>query len=358
MDNALIDRLILYVLCTSVYLMRVDGYYAVVPILVAVILGEFSGYFENVRLKTCCFFGFAVLCLLRPEFILFLPVLSYDMPISQWWWLLFALAPIYEVFSKGHVTDSVFTLIFVLFAMLMKHRTATFEKTQSDYIGLRDTAKELSMRLSDKNKELRDKQDYEVNVATLNERNRIARDIHDSVGHLLSSAILQVGALMAVCPDDVLKLRMSTLKETLSQGMDDVRASVHQLYDESIDLYTEIRTIVGNFTFCPVTLDYDVESDPDRSIKYAFIAVLKEALSNVMRHSNATAVNITVREHPGLYQLIIKDNGSKISVKNSKDLEGGIGLANIAERISALRGILNINDKNGYTLFISVPKGR
>jgi hypothetical protein len=64
MDNALIDRLILYVLCTSVYLMRVDGYYAVVPILVAVILGESSGYFENVRLKTCCFFGFAVLCLL------------------------------------------------------------------------------------------------------------------------------------------------------------------------------------------------------------------------------------------------------------------------------------------------------
>jgi signal transduction histidine kinase len=355
MDNALLDRLILYVLCTSVYLLRVDGYYAVVPILAAVVADTFCDYFKNVRVKLCCFAGFVVLCFFKPQFILFLPVLSYDLPIPQWWWLLLNLLPVCAVISQGHVADGIFTLLFILLGMLMKYRTVTFEKTQSDYISLRDTTKELSMRLSDKNKELRDKQDYEVNVATLNERNRIACDIHDSVGHLLSSAILQVGALMAACPDEAMKTGLGTVKDTLSQGMDSVRTSVHQLYDESIDLYTEIRTIVRNFTFCPVTLDYTVESDPDRNIKYAFIAVVKEALSNVMRHSNATSVCITLREHPALYQLVIKDNGN--NTKQCKILDGGIGLANIADRISALGGILNINEKSGFILFISVPKG-
>ena len=52
--------------------------------------------------------------------------------------------------------------------------------------------------MEQKNKELLEKQDYEIQVATLNERNRIAREIHDSVGHLLSRSILQLGALKAV----------------------------------------------------------------------------------------------------------------------------------------------------------------
>ncbi len=195
-----------------------------------------------------------------------------------------------------------------------------------------------------------------MNVATLNERNRIAREIHDNVGHLLSSSILQVGALMVLCTDEEFKKKIIAVKDTLSQAMESVRKNVHGLYDESIVLYTEIRTILCNFTFCPVTFDYEIESDPDRNLKYAFIAVVREELSNVIRHSNATAVNITFCEHPALYQLIIKDNGSGAKVGERSD--GGIGLANIADRISALGGILNINDENGFKIFISVPKGR
>lgn len=366
MDNALLDKLILYVICTSVYLLRVDGYYEVVPILTAVLTGTLCGYFKNISLKLFCFAGFSTLCLFRPEFILFLPVLSYEVPLPRRWWLMLSLFPVCGAVFNGRLTEGLFTLFFILLGLLLKYRTTTFEKTQNDYIRLRDSTKELSMRLSDKNKELLEKQDYEVNVATLNERNRIAREIHDNVGHLLSSSILQVGALIAVCTDEFLKTRLGIVKDTLSQGMDSVRTSVHALYDESIDLYTEVRTITKDFTFCPLTLDYAVDSDPDRNVKYAFVAVVKEALSNVIRHSNATAVNITLCEHPALYQLVIKDNGNYRSIGNYRDIAGkkgnesgeGIGLANIADRISALGGILNIDDKNGFKIFISVPKGR
>jgi len=54
----------------------------------------------------------------------------------------------------------------------------------------------MAMLLRQKNRELIEKQDYEIRLATLNERGRIAREIHDHVGHLLSRSILQIGALM------------------------------------------------------------------------------------------------------------------------------------------------------------------
>ena len=216
---------------------------------------------------------------------------------------------------------------------------------------MRDTTKEFSLQLEGKNRELMEKQDYEINLATLNERNRIARDIHDSIGHLLSNSILQTGALMATCKNETLYNNLNTLKNTLIAGMDSVRESIHGLYDESVDLYTEVRALIDNFHFCEILLDYDMESNLDKKIKYALLSIIKEALSNVIRHSDATGVKLTLREHPALYQLIIKDNGSKKEVSSE-----GIGLKNIKQRVDSLKGIVNIRYENGFMLFISIPK--
>jgi signal transduction histidine kinase len=235
----------------------------------------------------------------------------------------------------------------------MKHRSFLLEKTKSKYNALRDTTKEFSLQLENKNKELMEKQDYEINLATLNERNRIARDIHDSVGHILSNAILQTGALMATCRDEVMKERLTVLKDTLSSGMDSVRSSVHDLYEESIDLYTETKRLCDGFDFCEIALDYDMDSNPDKKVKYTMLSVVREALSNIIRHSDATQVRITLREHPALYQLIVRDNGTKKAPDGD-----GIGLKNIAQRVESVGGLVNIGYDKGFTVFVSIPKAR
>ena len=89
-----------------------------------------------------------------------------------------------------------------------------------------------------------------------------------------------------------------------------------------------------------------------KAIKYCFIAIIKEALTNVAKHSNATNVSILVREHPSLFQLIIADNGTKLPISDYT----GIGLTNMQERIANLKGTIQINKKNGYRIFISIPK--
>jgi signal transduction histidine kinase len=189
-------------------------------------------------------------------------------------------------------------------------------------------------------------------LATLNERNRIARDIHDNVGHMLSRSILQVGALLAVNGDENTKTGLNSIKETLSEAMDSIRNSVHNLHEESIDLNMELQKIIDNFTFCPVNFEYSIENAIDRNIKYSFISIIKEALANVIKHSNATLISITIREHPAIYQLIVKDNGNKPTSK----IGNGIGLKNIEDRVTSLNGNVNISSSSGFKIFISIPK--
>ncbi|HBL84829.1 MAG TPA: two-component sensor histidine kinase [Clostridiales bacterium] len=210
----------------------------------------------------------------------------------------------------------------------------------------------MALMLEIKNKELIEQQDNEINLATLNERNRIARDIHDNVGHMLSSSILQIGAILATAKDDTTKESLKSINTTLSNAMTSIRDSVHDLHEQSIDLYNEVRILVDKFTFCTVDLDYDVQSNPEKKLKYCFITVIKEALSNVIKHSNATKVSIILREHPALYQLVIQDNGTKPDRENSV----GIGLTNIKDRVAAFNGNVNIMADKGFRIFISISK--
>ncbi|HHW48725.1 MAG TPA: two-component sensor histidine kinase [Clostridiaceae bacterium] len=210
----------------------------------------------------------------------------------------------------------------------------------------------MSIRLTKQNRELIEKQDYELHLATLNERNRIAREIHDNVGHLLSSAILQTGALLMVTKDEKLRKCLKDLNDTLSQAMNNIRNSVHELYDESVDLNVKIEELVKQFTFCELSYEYGIYSNPDKKLKYAFISIVKEALSNIARHSNADRASIVLREHPAFYQLMIRDNGT---AKNYSTDEG-IGIKNMIDRVHSFNGNINITTKNGFEIFISIPK--
>lgn len=175
----------------------------------------------------------------------------------------------------------------------------------------------------------------------------------DGIGHLLSNSILQVGAMMAVCGDEKMRGMLATLKDTLTAGMDGIRDSIHGLYDDSIDLFTETKALTDNFDFCEISLDYDINGNPPSKTKYALLYIIKEALSNVIKHSEASAVTVTMKEHPALYQLVIRDNGTKRGPAGD-----GIGLESIRQRAQSLGGITNYSSENGFTVFVSIPKER
>jgi signal transduction histidine kinase len=350
--NRYIDKITVFLLCVVFYAQVHFNFYIVVPIICIIIVSAFQSYVDNNIIRFIVVVLYCAISVFYPVFLFFLPLACYDLFMTKWQpGLLIALIPTAAGFQTMPIASCVFISLLTALSYLIKRRTILLEKVRAEYIALRDSTKEFSLRLEGKNKELMEKQDYEINLATLNERNRIARDIHDSIGHLLSNSILQTGALMATCRDDALRERISTLKNTLVTGMDSIRESIHDLHDESVDLYAEVKALTEGFQFCEITLEYDMDSSPERKVKYTVLSVVKEALSNIIRHSDATFVKLTLREHPALYQLIVKDNGHK------KETEGdGIGLKNITQRVESLGGIVNISYDSGFAVFVSIPK--
>lgn len=350
--DTLFNRAILLICSCALVALGSVNFFSVVAFLAAVSVSAFNYYFSNKYFKIAAIGIFTIVSFYCTDFFYYYPLVYYDAFTKNGIGLFF-LAGAAMLFNIKNLPINMGLILVILFGLsgLLKRNEVLVKHLNNDYRALQDTTRENALLLENKNKDLMEKQDYEVNLATLNERNRIAREIHDNVGHLLSRSILQVGALMAVHKDDYVRNDLSELRETLSKAMDSVRNSVHDLHDESIDCYTQICALTDTFDFCEVHLDYDIEGNPIKEQRYAFIAIVKESLFNVMKHSNATIVNIRLREHPALYQLIIEDNGNQI--KNNRS---GIGLQNITDRVEALNGNLNIDRNNGFHIFISIPK--
>ena len=362
---SLLDKLIVFMLCITVYLTNNRDEYAVVIVLAAIIFAALESFMDSELYNFIVFCAAAGICFFVPHAAFFLPLFAYDLCSTKWQWFIpMAVIPVSQFLSGAKVLSFFLILSFLLLSCILKKRTVMSDKKQYQYNLLRDEITEKQIQLEESNRDLLEKQDYEVHLATLNERNRIASELHDSIGHVLTRSILQTGALMAICPDESTRQSLGALQHSLSVGMDEVRASIHDLHDDSVDLYDEVRARVNEFTFCPVTLRYSVENPPDKKIRYAFLSILKEGLANIARHSNATAAAVVVFEHPALYQLIIRDNGSQ-TASTSRIIESseftpcetvGMGLPGIQKRVEKLGGNVVFRKINGFEIFVSVPK--
>lgn len=253
--------------------------------------------------------------------------------------------------ADNSVIGGIFIILLVVCATLLQYAIVRNSQLIEELKTIRDSSKERELLVEEKNRTLRDNQDAQIYMATLKERNRIAREIHDNVGHMLTRSILQVGAIKTINTNDVLAEPLNGLHETLNTAMASIRSSVHDLHDESIDLRSAITEITASVSEFIINLDYDMGYDIPRNIKYCFISIIKEAVNNAIKHSNATRMDILVQEHPAFYQLLIQDNGTDITLSCD-----GIGLTNMKDRVNSLNGNIKISTDNGFKILISIIK--
>lgn len=222
----------------------------------------------------------------------------------------------------------------------------------------RDDSIELEEILKNKNKALLLEQDQQVHLATLAERNRIAREIHDNVGHLLSRAILLLGAITTVNKDEAIAPQLKMLSDTLDESMEKMRSSVHDLHDDSIDLRRNIDEILSELSSFTVNTDLDLEEDLPTPVKLSIIGILKEAVTNIIKHSNGDSVSVIFHQNYSFCTISITDNGTLSSEqKQTIFTEGyeGIGLTNIKNRAKSLGGEANFYLNDGFTVFARLP---
>lgn len=247
--------------------------------------------------------------------------------------------------------ELIILLVSSALAVYLSYMTHTCDELRKKNYRMRDDNEEFRMLAAQKNELMRRQQDDGITMATLAERNRIAREIHDNVGHLLSRSILQMGALQAVYKEEPLASSLREVSATLNESMTSVRNSVHDLHNESIDLRKAVEDIIERQDRVKIKFDYDMRPEVDREVKYAIISIVTESLENVRKHSDADLVKIAIIEHPAFYRILVSDNGHPGKVH-----ESGIGLHNMKSRIDELGGIINFSANDGFTVHATIPK--
>jgi len=120
-----------------------------------------------------------------------------------------------------------------------------------------------------------------------------------------------------------------------------------------------------------VDLDLDIDENMNRQIKYVIIGVCKEAISNIMKYSVNSNVDIKLIWHPSMYQLVIHDyyqmpddeSGKKVRNNSSGDNalssyisnSSGMGLEGIRNRVESVDGLVRIMDDDGFKVFVTIP---
>ena len=260
-----------------------------------------------------------------------------------------------------------FTILLIFMAIYLSIKSEKASILSRNYHRLRDDSSEKSERLLSQNLSLEKAKEDEIYTAQLSERNRIAREIHDNVGHMLSRALLQTGAMLAIHKEEPVHSELADLRSTLDTAMNNIRSSVHDLHDESIDLnagieqMTELLRNSGRFK---VNVDIDTDRNMPRDIKYAILGIAKECITNIHKHSRNPEVDIKIIEHPSMYQIVIYDYDPEASGRQSAGsgeyeapdiYTDGIGLANIRSRVDSLGGKLSITTDDGFKVFVTIP---
>lgn len=324
------------------------------------------------RASEAASYAYIIAAVFVPPFMPFAPLAFYDIARRVRRERIWPALAIGAVFVCALVADLrggvlttrtlLLTAILSIAATLLSLRTAQLEREQDRMRRTRDKLQERALVLEARNRDLADRQDYEVELATLAERARIAREIHDNVGHQLTRASLQTEALRVVHANEPgVAADFADVKRTVDEALQLVRASVHALNDNAVDLSVQLERIVEGARSDggpQIELEVMTEHAP-ANVANCFAAVLREALSNTMRHAHAKTITVRCMEHPSFYQLIVTDDGTGGVQASGRGAAEGMGLGSMRERVEALGGTFTAGPRagaGGWRVFATVPK--
>ena len=351
--DEILDKLILLGFCFVLMLSSTGTSNPVVALLAAITVASLGIFIENKKLLLAIFAAVFLLSLKEYGMFFFFAVFLYDMVCQNMYAAAVPFLLLFLIRLPKDPQQIVLWLSISLLALVLVKKTKERHSLREKLIQTRDQGEELNLMLQEKNKHLLEKQEYEIHLATFRERNRIAREIHDNVGHLLSRSLLMTGALLAVTKEEEVKGQLVRMKETLDQAMSSIRESVHGLYEDSIDLRHSIEELAESLRQrYEVKMEYDMSDFASSRVKYCLLATAKEAASNILKHSNGDQVRMSFIEHPAFYQLLIEDNGTD----QKKEWDSGIGLKSMKERAQLLGGTFRVYTQSGFRIFMTIPK--
>lgn len=209
------------------------------------------------------------------------------------------------------------------------------------------------------NKKLRE---YAMTIASMTEikeRNRLAREIHDTLGHALTGIIAGLDASIVTMDyaPEATKEQLSKIRAAAQHGIKDVRRSMHMLRPEDLEtlpLKEAVGKVVREFgetSGVKIQLQFDNFPEKLREDQIEVLyRIVQEALTNASRHGHATEVKIFMVQENEYLKILIRDNGV-----GCEHIKKGFGLHHMSERVGMLGGRLDYWSDKGFVLEIELP---
>lgn len=214
-------------------------------------------------------------------------------------------------------------------------------------------------QLSVLNEQLRAYAAESERMAETRERNRLAREIHDTLGHALTGIAAGADACIAMLDisPKMARKQMEQIAATARQGINDVRRSVRALRPDALERFqlsealNKLCSDMQQTSHASIFLELQSEKirlSPDE--EDAVYRIVQESITNAIRHGEASEIYIHISCENRRMQIIIQDNGC-----GCKTINPGFGLRHMRERLSLLNGTLKVNGRNGFRIEAMIP---
>ena len=229
----------------------------------------------------------------------------------------------------------------------------------------------LNERLRNANNRLRENAVELERLAEIRERNRLAREIHDTLGHTLTGIIMGLEAVLVIfetAPEEARK-RIAAIVQTAREGLNDVRSSIKSLRPDALEkrsLEEALQSLIANFhLITSAEIDFKQDAGPllfAGDEEDTLYRIIQEGMTNSVRHGHATQIEIDITREDNLLTVNIRDNGLGCT-----ELRKGFGLRHMEERLELLGGSMACGNRDedsddgmrGFYLVASLPvRGR
>lgn len=196
-------------------------------------------------------------------------------------------------------------------------------------------------------------------IAEDKERKRLAREIHDTLGHALTGIAAGVDACIAMIDinPEATKKQLMVISKVVRQGIVDVRNSLNKLRPGVLEQYGfkgAIENMIEEFTSVSdltISLDYRLDKvDFENTKEDILFRVIQESVTNAVRHGDATHIDISLYIEDNSLYLKIQDNG-----QGCEEIHYGFGLKQMKERLGMINGKVAYDGHHGFLTIVTIP---
>lgn len=196
-------------------------------------------------------------------------------------------------------------------------------------------------------------------IAEDKERKRLAREIHDTLGHALTGIAAGVDACIAMIDinPQATKKQLMVISKVVRQGIVDVRNSLNKLRPGALEQHGfkgAIENMIEEFTSVSdltISLDYRLDKvDFENTKEDILFRVIQESVTNAVRHGDATHIDISLYIEDNSLYLKIQDNG-----QGCEEIHYGFGLKQMKERLGMINGKVAYDGHHGFLTIVTIP---